>query len=63
MNANEKQAVERALKQARPTDVVFESVSSVSGSSGVRKAMKTVEASVTQHQKTGREMLLLVIRK
>ena len=40
MNANEKSALERAIKQANPGDVTVEPISSINGSNGIREAIE-----------------------
>lgn len=63
MNANEKMALERGIRQARPGDIAVEAVSSVGGTSGIRAALKELEATVTRFQKAGSEVLLIAIKR
>jgi len=63
MNANEKMALERGIRQARPADIAVEAVSSVSGSNGIRAAIKELEASAARFQKAGSEVLLIAIKR
>lgn len=64
MNANEKTALERGIRQARPGDIAMEAVSSIGGTNSIRAALKELEASATRFQKTGSsEVLLIAVRR
>jgi hypothetical protein len=63
MNANERVALERGIRQARPGDIAVVAVSSVGGSKGIRAAFKELEASATKFQKAGSEVLLIAIKR
>lgn len=63
MNATEKRAIEKAWRQARPTDITVEAVSSIGGKEGLREAIRSVEATAAKHQRSGREVLLISIRR
>ena len=63
MNATERQAIERIWKQARPTDITVEAISTISGKDGLRKAINSVEATAAKHQKTGCDLLLIVVKR
>ena len=63
MNAYEKIALERGIRQARPADIVVEAVSSVEGNNGIRAALKELEATATRFQKSGSEVLLIAVKR
>ena len=63
MNASEKMALERGVRQARPGDIAVEAVSSVGGTNGIRAALKELEANATRFQKSGSEVLLIAVKR
>jgi hypothetical protein len=63
MNAYEKMALERGIRQARPGDIAVEAVSSLGGSNGIREAIKQIEATAARFQKGGNEVLLIAIKR
>lgn len=62
MNATEKQALERALKQTNPGDISTVAISSVADTNGIRAAMRQFEAIATRSQKSG-EVLLIAVKR
>jgi hypothetical protein len=62
MNATEKQALERALRNARPADVSAIPISSAADTNGIKVAIRQLEGIATRSQKGGSEVLLVVVR-
>ena len=63
MNATEKRAIEQVWRQARPTDISVEAISSIGGTNSLREAIKSVEATAAKHQKSGSEVLLIAVKR
>ena len=63
MNATEKQALERVMRQAHPGDISTVPISSVTDTNGIRAAMRQLEAIATRSQKSGSEVLLVAIKR
>ena len=63
MNATEKQALERVLKQTNPGDISTVAISSVADTNGIRAAMRQLEAIATRSQKSGSEVLLIAVKR
>ena len=63
MHATEKQALERVLKQTNPGEISTVAISSVADTNGIRSAMRQLEAIATRAQKSGSEVLLVVLKR
>ena len=63
MNTGEKMTVDRAIRFAKPADLIVEAVSSVGGTKAISDAIKAIEASAARFQKSGSEVLLIAVRR